>query len=99
MATRLSRVSHFGLGGAELKSAWRTGLGLSFRVYMGLRPTQRNEEHNRRRLRESGGPALVRETMDSRFRGNDADFHCLGWAAGHMGTPWNDSKNGFSHRL
>ena len=41
---------------------------------MSLRPTQRNENHNRRRPRENGGPSLVRETMDSRFRGNDVIF-------------------------
>ena len=40
---------------------------------MGLWPTRGNE--NRRcRPREGGDPLLVRNTMDSRFRGNDVSF-------------------------
>jgi hypothetical protein len=46
---------------------------------MGLRPARRNENHPRRHPRESGGPFSVRNTMDSRFRGNDVIF---GGAAG-----------------
>jgi hypothetical protein len=41
---------------------------------MGLWPTQRNENHIPRHPRESGGPLLVRNTMDSRFSGNDVIF-------------------------
>jgi hypothetical protein len=44
---------------------------VSFRVRMGLWPTQRNENHRRRHPREGGGPLLVRNRVDSRFRGND----------------------------
>jgi len=47
----------------------------SFRVGMRLRPThQRNEDRLCRRPRKSGRPSLVRDTMDSRFRGNDVIF-------------------------
>ena len=41
-------------------------------------PTRGNE-NQRRHPRESGGPFLARNTMDSRFRGNDVIF---GGAAG-----------------
>jgi hypothetical protein len=41
---------------------------------MGLRPIPRNENHMRRHPREGGGPLLVRNTMDSRFRGIDVIF-------------------------
>jgi hypothetical protein len=41
---------------------------------MGLQPTRANENHPRRHSRESGGPFSVRNTMDSRFRGNDVIF-------------------------
>ena len=41
---------------------------------MGLRPTQRDENEARRHPRESGGPWLVSNPMDSRFRGNDVIF-------------------------
>ena len=41
---------------------------------MGLRPTQRDENQARRHPRESGGPWLVSNPMDSRFRGNDLIF-------------------------
>jgi len=44
---------------------------------MGLWPTRSNE--NQRRPRESGDPFSVRNTMDSRLRGNDVVF---GGAAG-----------------
>jgi hypothetical protein len=37
---------------------------------MGLRPTHRDESHNRCRPRVSGDPCQV----DSRFRGNDVTF-------------------------
>jgi hypothetical protein len=43
-------------------------------MVMGLRPTPRNENYIRRRPRESGGPLVVRNTMDSRFRANDVVF-------------------------
>jgi len=38
---------------------------------MGFRRTQRNESRLCRHPRESGGPSLDWNTMDSRFRGND----------------------------
>ena len=38
---------------------------------MGLRPTETDQNQLRCHPRESGGPLLVRSTMDSRFRGND----------------------------
>jgi hypothetical protein len=38
---------------------------------MGLWPTRANENRRPRRPRESGGPLLVRNTMDYRLRGND----------------------------
>ena len=41
---------------------------------MGLRPTQRDENRARRHPREGGGPWLVSNPMDSRFRGNDVIF-------------------------
>jgi hypothetical protein len=41
---------------------------------MGLRPRQSNEKHITRHPRECGGPSPVRNTMDSRFRGNDVTF-------------------------
>jgi len=41
---------------------------------MGPWPTQRDENQARRRPRESGGPCLVSNPMDSRFRGNDDIF-------------------------
>ena len=41
---------------------------------MGLQPTGRDENYMRRHPRESGGPLLLRCTMDSRFRGNDVIF-------------------------
>jgi len=41
---------------------------------MGSRPTQRDENQARRHPRESGGPWLVSNPMDSRFRGNDVIF-------------------------
>jgi hypothetical protein len=41
---------------------------------MGLQPTRANENHPRRHPRESGGPFSVRNTMDSRLRGNDVIF-------------------------
>jgi hypothetical protein len=43
---------------------------VSFRVFMGLRPTHSLESFKRRRPRESGDP----HPMDSRFRGNDVTF-------------------------
>ncbi len=46
---------------------------------MDLWPTRANENHTRRHPRESGGPFSVRDTMDSRLRGNDMTF---GGAAG-----------------
>ncbi len=52
--------------------AGMTYLGLVFRrVPMGLQPTRRNENRPRGHPRESGGPSSVRNTMDSRLRGND----------------------------
>jgi hypothetical protein len=41
---------------------------------MGLQPTRANENDPRRHPRESGGPFSVRNTMDSRLRGNDVIF-------------------------
>jgi hypothetical protein len=41
---------------------------------MGPWPTQRDENQARRHPRESGGPWLVSNPMDSRFRGNDVIF-------------------------
>jgi hypothetical protein len=41
---------------------------------MGFRPTGRDEIYMRRHPRESGGPLLLRRTMDSRFRGNEVIF-------------------------
>jgi hypothetical protein len=38
---------------------------------MGLPPIPTNETRPRRHPRESGGPFSVRNTMDSRLRGND----------------------------
>jgi len=38
---------------------------------MGLPPIPANETRPRRHPRESGGPFSVRNTMDSRLRGND----------------------------
>jgi hypothetical protein len=40
---------------------------------MGFRPTRGNE-NKRRHPRESGGPFLDRNTMDSRFRWNEVTF-------------------------
>jgi hypothetical protein len=44
------------------------------RVVMGLPPTRANENHPCRHPRESGGPFSIRNTMDSRLRGNDVIF-------------------------
>ena len=41
---------------------------------MGLPPTRANENHPRRHPREKEGPFSVRNTMDSRLRGNDVIF-------------------------
>jgi len=41
---------------------------------MGPWPTQRDENQARCHPRESGGPCLVSNPMDSRFRGNDVIF-------------------------
>ena len=41
---------------------------------MGPWPAQRDENHARRHPRESGGPWLVSNPVDSRFRGNDVIF-------------------------
>jgi hypothetical protein len=61
--------------GQAIHSGLPRAPSLSFRVGMGLRPThQRNENHICRRPRKCGGPSLVRNTMDSRFRGNDVIF-------------------------
>ncbi len=38
---------------------------------MGRWPLRTNENRLSRRPRESGGPLFVRDTMDSRLRGND----------------------------
>jgi len=44
------------------------------RVVMGLPPTRANENHPSRQPRERGGPLSIRNTMDSRFRGEDVNF-------------------------
>jgi hypothetical protein len=49
---------------------------------MGLQPARANENHPRRHPSESGGPFSVRNTMDSRLRGNDAEGVIFGRAAG-----------------
>jgi len=41
---------------------------------MGLPPTRANENHPHRHPRESGGAFSVRNTRDSRLRGNDVIF-------------------------
>jgi hypothetical protein len=41
---------------------------------MVLWPAQGDENHARRHPRESGGPLLVSNTMDSRFCGGDVIF-------------------------
>jgi hypothetical protein len=41
---------------------------------MGLQPAKASKHHPRRHPRESGGPFSFRNTMDSRFRGNDVIF-------------------------
>ena len=65
---------------------------LSLRVPMGLWPTQRNENHLRRRPRESGDPAPV----DSRFRGNDVIFERATMGQRPMETPQDNIQKGFS---
>ena len=37
--------------------------------------------------RESGNPSCSRRTMGPRFRGDDADFHLLGWPKPHDNSP------------
>jgi hypothetical protein len=49
---------------------------------MGLQPTRANENDPRRHPRESGGPFSVRNTMDSRLRGNDTEGVIFRRAAG-----------------
>ncbi len=47
---------------------------LAFLVVMGLRPTEKDENHVPPHPRERGGPGSVRNTMDSCLHGNDAIF-------------------------
>ena len=63
---------------------------------MSLRPTRRDENHAPRHPRENGGPWLVSNTMDSRFRGNDVIF--AGVIAGLRLTPANGNPPPSSRR-